>query len=66
MVKIEQVPTWIVERGIGHACASRADYSTTLCGKWGNFRHFRCTRPDRICAECRRRLRTATLEERHP
>jgi hypothetical protein len=59
-VRLEDVPTWIIQRGIGHACDSRGipgiGWSSTLCGMLGNFREFSESRPRRICLECRRLL----------
>jgi hypothetical protein len=66
MTTVEQVPYWIVERGVGHVCESRnvpeTGWSRTLCDMLGNFRTITQERPARICAECRRRLKTATLK----
>ena len=64
---IDEVPLWLVHRGVGHAVACVRDgYTSLACDQWGNF--IRSTtqseRPKRICWACRERLKDATLTER--
>jgi hypothetical protein len=55
---INDIPMWIIFRGIGHICMARDTYSMTACGQWGNFHTFATTRPAgvRVCAACRATL----------
>lgn len=53
---INDIPMWIIFRGIGHICVTRGTYSMTACGQWGSFSQFSTDRPRRVCAACRAKL----------
>ena len=71
-ITVEDVPRWVIKKGIGHAVQSwREDipneenpqeWTTLLCGDVliGKAEHFEDT-PKRICARCRQALKTAFL-----
>ncbi len=62
-VAIEDVGAWWVERGVGHVVKwteGPHGFTATLCGTMIAGVAITCDRPERVCAECRRRLAGAT------
>jgi hypothetical protein len=61
MVTLDQVKCWVVLGGIGHAVGHRQNHwYYTACGSLMTGAGV-SARPKRICQQCRRRLKVATL-----
>ena len=63
-IKIEDIRLWAMvggkKRGVGCAVTviDHGGFSHTVCGTYGNYEIIH-ERPDQICRECRRRLKSA-------
>jgi hypothetical protein len=62
-VSLNEVPLWAIgAQRIGHAVASRNQgWTLTVCEQWSPSFHLSSDQPRRICATCRKRLKTARL-----
>lgn len=70
MVTVEQVPVWLLSRGIAHVVAStraKGKYpqnTMTLCRSWIWGGELSRKKPKRVCSKCRAALATANLAGR--
>ena len=67
-VAVEQVPVWMIDRGIGHAVAGPgigSGWAHWACGTMTPFGEGDLVRvtPSKICKKCREALKGATLKQ---
>jgi hypothetical protein len=63
MVKIEDVPRWVIMRGIGHAVRQMNGWGAHTACDHLIYGKLQAHTPKRICRKCRKRLKEARLFE---